>query len=62
MSVHLNRSVTHYLQRKKIIPTPQLPRPTYRMGTLHPHTRPVTPAPRLRPVESPGTKVVTEER
>ena len=62
MSVRVNRSVQHYLQRKKILPTPDVPRPKYEMRTPHPHDRPVTPANRLRPVESPGTKVLTEER
>jgi len=60
MSIRLNRSVTAYLQRKQVINTQGVPTPKYAMGTLHPHTRPVEPAPWLRPVDSPGTKVVTE--
>ena len=60
MSVKLNRSVVPYLQRKCVINIPTTPVPRYEMGTLHPHSRPVQPAPWLRSVDSPGTKVITE--
>ena len=61
MSVQLNRSATHYLQRKKVLPTVTSPRPKYEMRTLHSHKRPVTPNPMLRPVDSPGSRMLTEE-
>lgn len=61
MAIRLNRSITEYLERKQLTASTIVPAPKYEMGTLHPHMRPVTPAPWLRPVDSPGTKVVTEE-
>lgn len=61
MTIKNNRSVTEYLKRKKVVDVEAAPAPQYEMGTLHPHLRPVTPAPSLRPVDSPATKVITEE-
>ena len=60
MTIRINRSVTAYLIRKKVIDT-DTGTAKYEMGTLHPHLRPVTPSPSLRPVDSPATKVITEE-
>jgi len=62
MTVRTNRSITHYLQRKKVLPELNTPRPKYEMRTGHPHDRPVKTDPRLLPVDSPGTKVVTQTR
>lgn len=53
------KSAVYYLRRKKLIAVEQVPRPIYETGTPHPHERPVTLAPWLRPVDSPGTKVLT---
>ena len=61
MSIKLNRSVETYLQRKQIIDTRPTIVPKYEMGTLHVHSRPVIPLPWLRSVDSPGTKVVSED-
>ena len=61
MAIRLNRGITDYLKRKKVVDIMPVPTPKYEMGTLHPHSRPVTPAPWLRPVDSPATKVITEE-
>lgn len=60
MQIRLNRDVTTYLKQKKVVVVPVIPVPKYEMGTLHPHSRPVTPLPALRPVVSPGNHVVTE--
>jgi hypothetical protein len=59
--VRLNRSLLHYLQRKKILPTVIVPRPQYEMQTLHSHKRPVEVNPALRDVDSPATRVLTQE-
>lgn len=59
MSVR-NTSAVPYLRRKKVLPEREATRPKYEMGTLRPHSEPVTTAPRLEPPDSPGTKVVTE--
>lgn len=52
------RSVTHYLRRKKVLPTQQAG-PEYEMHTLHSHSRPVSRPTLLQRVDSPGAKVVT---
>ena len=61
MAVKRIKSVKYYLQNKKVFTENSYPRPTYELGTLHPHARPVTEAPYLRYVDSPGTKVLTGE-
>ena len=57
-----SKTAKYYMQRKKILPT-EIPHPRYETGTLHSHHRPVEAVnPILLAPESPGTKVVTEER
>ena len=61
MIIRQNSSIKYYLQRKKVLTLDKPPKPRYEMQTLRPHKQPVTPAERLRPVESPGTTFRTEE-
>jgi len=55
------RSGLYYQRRKKLVAVEQYPRPIYTEDAANPHARPVTPVPSLRPVDSPGTKVLTED-
>lgn len=60
MTARLDRSVVYYLRRQKLLPAPK-GGPRYEMGTLHPHSRPVTVAAEYAPSDTPGEKVITTQ-